>query len=180
MRDIEKFNKELCAINYGWYDNKGKLYTGLKSGDFLNDYRMQYPDEVKRHKNGVCWDLCEVEREYFEKRGIPFMTVFAVNKYMKKKPNHTFTIFKKNGKIYWFEASWELMKGVREYDTLEDLFEDFRNNFKDFVKGRPYVTGDIKFYRYKKPRGKIGCRGFYFHCMNLGKKIKRDKNSLYF
>lgn len=180
MRDIEKFNKELCAISYGWYDKKEKLHVGLKSGNFVKDYRMQYPDEVKKHKNGICWDLCELERDYFESRKIPFVTVFAVNRYMKRKPNHTFTVFKKNGKYYWFEASWELMKGVREYNTLEELFDEFKHNFRDFVKGRPYVTEDIKFYSYKRPRGRIKCNAFYIHCMIFSRKIKERKPDLYF
>ncbi len=179
MKGIERFNKELCAMSYGWYDRKGKLHLGLKDGDFVKEYRMQYPDEVKKHKNGVCWDLCELEREYFKKRDIPFMTVFAVNKYMKNKPNHTFTIFKKNGKVYWFEASWDLMKGVREYNTIEELFADFRKNFTYFVKGKPYVLEDVVFYRYKKPVSRISCNVFYIYCMFFGKKIRKDKKRLY-
>lgn len=178
MRDIEKFYKKLCTMEYGWYDKKGKLHLSLND-NFKKNYRLQFADEVKVHKNAICWDLCELEREYFKKRKIPFMTVFAVNKYMKRKPCHTFTIFKKNGKIYWFEASWELMKGVREYNSLEELFDDFKMNFKDFVKGRPYVTEDIKFYRYKKPSVRMGCTAFYLYCMWFGKKIKKDKKSLY-
>lgn len=179
MRQVEKLCRELSKFEYGWYDKKGKLHVGLKDGKFLELYRMQYTDEVKRHKNSICWDLCEVEREYFEKRDFPFMTVFAVNMKMKRKPNHTFLVFKNNGKYYWFEASWEAMKGVREYDSLEELFDDFRDNFGDFVKGRTYEKKDIKFYRYKKPREKIGCNGFYIHCMYFSKKIKKDSKRLY-
>ncbi len=179
MQDIEKFSKKLCKMGYGWYDEEGKLHEGLREGDFVKNYRMQSADEVKNHKNAICWDLCELEREYFSSRKIPFMTVFAVNKYMKNKPNHTFTIFKNNGKYYWFEASWDFMKGVREYYSLEDLFQDFRRNFTNFVKGRPYVTEDIKFYCYKKPKARLGCNAFYIHCMYFSKKIKKDRKKLY-
>lgn len=87
MRDIEKFYKKLCTMEYGWYDKKGKLHLSLN--------------------------------------------------------------------------------------------DDFKMNFKDFVKGRPYVTENIKFYRYKKPSVRMGCKAFYLYCMWFGKKIKKDKKSLY-
>lgn len=179
MRQIKRFCKELSKIGYGWYDKEGKLHVGLKDGKFLKEYRMQYTDEVKRHKNSICWDLCEVEREYFKSRKIPFMTVFAVNKKMKKNPNHTFLVFKNNGKYYWFEASWDMMKGVREYESLEELFDEVKNNFGDFIKGSSYNKEDIEFYKYRRPRERIGCNGFYIHCMYFGKKIKKDGKRLY-
>jgi hypothetical protein len=70
------------------------LHESLKDGDFAKDYRMQYVDEVKRHKSSICWDLCEVERDFFRKTDYPFMTVFAVLKNYKKNPCHTFLVFK--------------------------------------------------------------------------------------
>lgn len=179
MRQVRKLCRELSKIDYGWYDKDGKLHVGLKDGKFLKDYRMQYTDEVKRHKNAICWDLCEVEREYFKKRDFPFMTVFAVNKKIKKNPSHTFLVFKNSGKYYLFEASWESMKGVREYCSLEELFDDIKDNFGDFIKGKDYNKSDIEFYRYKKPRERIGCNSFYIHCIYFGKKIRKDNKRLY-
>lgn len=179
MRQVEKLNKELSKISYGWYDKESKLHVGLKDGKFLKEYRMQYPEEIKKHKNSICWDLCELEREYFKTREFPFMTVFGVNKKLHKKPNHTFLVFKNNGKYYWFEASWDAMKGVREYNSLEEVFDDFKDNFGDFIKGKEYNKDDIEFYRYKKPRERIGCNGFYAHCMYFSKKIKKDSKRLY-
>ena len=173
MKSIEKLCKELSSYGYGWYDKEGKLHVGLKDGLFLKNYRMQEIDEVKRHKNSICWDLCEVERDYFKNRDFPYMVVFGVNRKMKNNPCHTFLVFKNNGKYYWFEASWKLMKGVREYNSLEELFDDFKNNFSDFIKGKEYNKDDIEFFKYKKPRNRIGCNGFYIHCMYFSKKVKK-------
>lgn len=173
MRQVERLCKELSGYGYGWYDKEGKLHVGLKDGLFLKNYRMQEIEDVKRHKNSICWDLCEVERDYFKKREFPYMVVFGVNKKMKNNPCHTFLIFKNNGKYYWFESSWELMKGVREYNSLEELFDDFKDNFSSFTRGKEYNRDDIEFYKYRKPRKRIGCNGFYMHCLFFGKKIKR-------
>ena len=179
MKKITKFNDELCKIKYGWYDKFGKLHESLKDGNFSKDYRMQSVDEVIRHKSSICWDLCEVERDYFKKNNYSFITVFAVLRKYRNKPCHTFTIFKDKGKFYWFEASWERKKGIREYNSLDELFIDVRDNFYDFTRGKPYVKDDVEFYKYSKPREKIGCNGFYIHCMYFGKKIRRYRRSLF-
>mgnify|MGYP003301312768 CR=1 FL=1 len=175
MKKIEKFNKELCKIKYGWYDKEGRLHESLKEGNFGKNYRMQYIDEVKRHKSAICWDLCEVEREFFKKTDYQFITVFAVLKKFKRKPCHTFLIFKEKDKYCWFEASWSKMKGIRKYDSLEELFDDVRNNFGEFTKCKDYNKEEIEFYKYGKPRDRIGCNGFYIHCMYFGKRIKSCK-----
>lgn len=179
MKEVTRFNKELCKIKYGWYDKVGRLHESLKEGNFSKNYRMQYIDEVKKHKCSICWDLCEVERDFFENTDYPFMTVFAVLKKYKKKPCHTFLVFKNNDKFYWFEASWEKKKGVREYDTLEELFDDIREDFDEFTRGKVFDKKDIEFYKYRKPRERIGCNGFYIHCMYFGKKIRKYKKSLF-
>jgi hypothetical protein len=179
MKQIRKFNKELSKIKYGWYDKEGKLHESLKDGNFSKNYRMQYIEDVKKHKSSICWDLCEVEREYFKKKKYSFMTVFAVLKKYKKKPCHTFLVFKDKGKYYWFESSWDKMKGVREYNSLEELFDEVRNNFEDFTKNKDFNKEEIEFYKYKKPKDKIGCNGFYIHCMYFGKKIKKNKKRLF-
>lgn len=179
MNKVKKFNKELSKIKYGWYDKDGRLHESLKTGNFAKNYRMQYIDEVKRHKSSICWDLCEVEREFFKKTSYPFMTVFAVLKKYKRKPCHTFLVFKNNDKYYWFEASWNKMKGIREYNSLEKLFDDIRDNFDEFTKSKDYDKNEIEFYKYKKPREKIGCNGFYIHCIYFGKKIKKDNKRLF-
>lgn len=66
-----------------------------------------------------------------------------------------------------------------EYNTIEELFADFRKNFTYFVKGKPYVLEDVVFYRYKKPVSRISCNVFYIYCMFFGKKIRKDKKRLY-
>lgn len=175
MKDIKKFNQELSKIKYGWYDKAGNLHESLKDGNFVKDYKMQTIEEVIKHQNSICWDLCEVEREFFKKTKYPFITIFAVLKNYRKKPCHTFLVFKNDNKYYWFEASWKNMKGVKEYSCLEDIFNEIKNNFFEFTKSTNYNKDEIEFFAYKKPIFSKTCNLFYCHCMYLGKKIK-NKN----
>lgn len=171
MKKLKKFNKELSSIKYGWYDKNNNLHESLKDGNFIKDYRMQSIKNVLKHKYSICWDLCEVERDFFKKTNYQFVTIFAVLKTQKKKPCHTFLVFKDNESFYWFEASWNKMKGIRKYNSLEEILDDVRNNFFEFTKNKDYYKSDIDFYIYKKPFNRISCNMFYFHCMYLGKKI---------
>ena len=179
MKKLKKFNKELSSIKYGWYDKEGKLHESLREGNFVKNYRMQSVNEVMNNTNSICWDLCEVEREFFKKTVYPFVTIFAVLKTQKKKPCHTFLVFKDNDCFYWFEASWNKMKGIRKYSNFDDILDDVRNNFYEFTKSKDYDKNEIEFYVYKKPINRISCNMFYFHCMYLGKKISSNYNRLF-
>lgn len=179
MKNIEKFNKELSKIEYGWYDKFGNLYKSLKEGNFVKDYRMQDKNEVEKHKYSICWDLCELERDFFKKTKYPFVTIFAVLKKHKRKPCHTFLVFKAEDKFFWFEASWKNMKGLRKYDTFKDVLEDVRNNFGEFTKSNNYNKEEIEFFSYKQPSKRITCNRFYWHCMLFSKKISSNYKKVF-
>ncbi len=179
MKKIEKFNKELCNIKYGWYDKDGRLHESLKEGNFVKNYRMQDCEEIKWHKSAICWELCEMEREFFKKEDYPFITVFAMALKNKRKPCHTFLVFKDKDKYCWFEASWKRMKGIKKYDSLEELFDVIRENFYDFTGSKEnYKLEDVNFYKYNKPRSGCSCNGFYYNALLFGKKIKNSARIL--
>ena len=49
-------------------------------------------------------------------------------------PSHTFLVFYKNNKVYWFEHSWYDMKGIHEYNNIKALLNDVKNKFIDSRK----------------------------------------------
>lgn len=170
MREIKKFYDEISKIKYGWYDKNGNLHKGLQEGNFQKEYRMQSISKILENKYAICWEMCELERSYFKKKKIPYKTIFALLKNNKKFPCHTFLVFKKDQKWYWLEASWERKKGIHEYNSLQEILTYFKENFTDFTKCE-YNKEDIVFYEYKKPKLKMTCNLFYFHCIH-SKEIK--------
>ncbi len=170
MEEIYEFNKRLSNIQYGWYDNENNLHTSLKD-QFREKYQMQNISEIEKHNYAVCWDLCELERDYFSKRNIPFVTIFALLSEDARMLCHTFLAFQKNNKYYWFESSWAKMRGVREYNTLDLLLEDVRKHFYDFTSGEFYEEEKIIFYTYNQPKENIRCEEFYQHCIREDRKI---------
>ena len=169
MKEILEYNKKLSKIKYGWHDKNNKVHTTLRGGDFVKNYRMQDINDDINY--AICWELVELERIYFEKHAIPYFAVNAMIKIGHKYPCHTFLVFIKNKKFYWFESSWDKMKGVREYNSLESIFDEVRNNFEEFTKTPNYDSAKIKFYSYKKPHKNIKCNPFYYHILLFGKRI---------
>lgn len=180
MQEIKELNKKLSKIKYGWYDKRGKLHKSLKEGNFIKNYKIQKTSEVINHDYSICWDLCEVEREYFKNTKYSFVTIFAVLKKFRNKPCHTFLVFKDADKYYWFESSWQNMKGIKEYCSMEDIFNDIRNNFFEFTKSYDYNKNEIEFYAYKKPIISKTCNLFYIHCMIFSKRINKGNYNSFF
>lgn len=171
MNDIYTFYEEIKDIKYGWHDKNGIVHKCLSDGDFKRNYRMQEISDIKNIEYAICWEMCELERTYFKKNKIPHKVIFAILKKDKRYPCHTFLVFENNNKWYWFEASWQNKKGIHEYNNLKELLNDIKNNFYDFTK-KNYNPDNILFYEYKKPKKKISCNFFYFHCLHA-KKIKQ-------
>lgn len=177
MNEIEEFNQKLNKTNYGWYDRENKLHKSIKKEDnFVDNYVMQTIDEINESKHAICWELCEVERQFFKDNNIPFITILAIINDGIKMPNHTFLVFKNNNKYYWFESSWGSMKGIWEYNNLDDLFYDIRNNFEDFTKIK-YNKDSIEFYEYENIKSKSNCKEFLMNCLTKGKLLNNAKSA---
>lgn len=166
---IKKFYQDLKDIRYGWHDRNNTLHKHLSDGNFKKEYKMQKISKIKESNHAICWEMCELERQFFKQEKIHHKVIFALLQGNKKFPCHTFLIYEDNGKWYWFEASWDKKKGIHEYASLVELLDYIRNNFYDFVKSE-YDPQKINFYEYKKPFKRMSCNLFYFHCMH-GRKI---------
>ena len=154
-------------IKYGWIDKNGsKRYD---NDNFFDDYRLESYEEVIKNKLGVCWDQVELERFYFEKK-YKVKTYFIVYYDNIKCPTHTFLVFKKNKKYYWFEHAWEWYKGIHEYNSLDDLLLDVKNKFIEELE--VYEEKLLKMYEYSKPKSHINVETFFDFCMQEEKLIK--------
>ena len=103
---MNKIMHILNEIEYGWIDKNNNKYNEVNNL-FSDNYILQSPKQVLKNKIGVCWDQVELERYLFEKENICFNTYFIVHYDNDKYPTHTFLIYKKDNKYYWFEHSWE-------------------------------------------------------------------------
>ena len=157
----EIMNKMEC-INYAWTDKDRNIYYN-NDDDFENKFYFQSPEELIKSKNGICWEQVELERKYFEEANIEFETYFIVY-YKDNCPTHTFLIYKENNKYYWFEHSWEIYKGIHEYNSKNELLKDVRDKFIKTEIHDQFDCMNLCIYKYNKPKYGINCLEFYKHC----------------
>ncbi len=171
MKEIEEFYNKIKKIQYGWYDKNKILHERIKDGNFKKDYQMQSIEEIITNNHAICWEMCELERSFFEKNKIPHKVILASLKRKKRYCCHTFVIFQEKESWYWLEASWKNKEGIHKFASETEILEYIRNHFQDFAK-EEYDPKKIKFYQYQKPKPKCNANEFYFYCFFKGKKIK--------
>ncbi|MDO5569459.1 MAG: hypothetical protein Q4G04_05060 [bacterium] len=172
MDAIIKFFDQLSSIKYGWYDQNNNLHEDLKGNIFYEQYQMQLPSQIIANNHAICFDICELEREFFIKQKIPFVTILALLENDNKYPCHTFLIFKLNNKYYWFEASWQDKKAIHQYNDVKSILLCIKENFHYFTKDKKYNQKNIAFYCYSKPKININCQDFFNHCLRPENKIR--------
>lgn len=172
IEEAKEFIKTFDNIKYGWYDTKGVLREHIDK-DYMIEYRTRSPKETKELNVGVCWDLNELQRDYYESKNANFHTIFAViNDLYLKHPNHAFVIVEHNGKFYWSEGTWRTRKGIHEYNSKEEILKDIKANFSE-IYGKPLPEDKIEnleFFEYERPIYGLSAIDFFMHCIK-GNKI---------
>ena len=162
MKEIFDYFNDIKNINYGWHDKEGKIHEKL--ADYRENFVQQDSDTIVRDNYAVCWEMCELQREFFNKNNIENKTILA---YLNKSRNnacHTFSVFYKNGKVYWFEASWKNKKGIHEFNSLDEILDYYRDNFEDFARSE-YNKDDMLFYDYDGIIPGMNAEQFLTHCL---------------
>ena len=150
-------------IKYGWVDKDNNKYID-DFELFSEKYILQSPTDVIKNKVGVCWDQVELERYYFKPNAWNIKTFFLVHYDGDKCPTHTFLTFEKDNKHYWFEHSWEIFRGIHEYNTEKELLLDVRNKFIQYDLNNNYVPKNLALHQYTKPKYHISVQAFFNHC----------------
>ena len=67
MKEIEEFYNRLLKIKYGWHDKEGRLHQKIEPQIFAKEYKMQAYNKIEESGYAICWELCELERHFFNK-----------------------------------------------------------------------------------------------------------------
>ncbi len=172
MKEILDFYNDVKNINYGWHDKDGNVHENLKG--MIDGFVLQDNDTVRKTNYAVCWEMCELQREFFNSHSIPNKTIFVYLRNSHNNACHTFSCFYLNDKTYWMEASWQNKKGIHEFDSDSEVLEYYRNHFEDFARGE-YNKEDLEFYEYDNITPGMNAKEFYMHCLN-SKKIETSKH----
>ena len=162
MDFLKEIDSTINTVEYGWIDESGGRHTDL--ANFSDEYRLQSPKQLQESRLGVCWDQVELARKLFSDAGIATRTFFIVHYDDDKCPTHTFILFEHDGKTYWHEHAWEIMRGLHEFDTFKQAISTIRDAFIEKMLHGEYDPQNLVIYEYGTPPAGLSCLGFYKHC----------------
>lgn len=133
----EELNKYMDCIEYGFMSKKdGRIDSKHKKFDdekyFYKEYYLQSPGELLESKLGVCWDQTELERAWFNEKGINNTIIYIEILDDKDIPSHTFLVYETEKDFRWFEHSWDAFKGIHTFTKLRDLISTVITNHQKF------------------------------------------------
>lgn len=133
----EELNKYMDCIEYGFMSKKdGRIDSKHKKFDdekyFYKEYYLQSPGELLESKLGVCWDQTELERAWFNEKGINNTIIYIEILDDKDIPSHTFLVYETEKDFRWFEHSWDAFKGIHAFTKLRDLISTVITNHQKF------------------------------------------------
>lgn len=155
---FNNIEKKMKDINYGYVDKNGNI----KTDDKYKDYILQTPDELLKSKYGVCWDQVELERNIL--KDYKTKSYFMVYYDNENCPSHTFITIEYNNKYYWYEHSWNIYKGIHEYEKIDDLLKDVSIKQIDYIKTlgiKDFKLKNFCIYEYERPEFGISGESFY-------------------
>lgn len=121
IKDYFEFVRD--NFRYGWVDNKGVQHLGVNDAA---TYSLQSPSELLKSRIGICWDLTELSRSFFEAMtNFKFETYYIFYDDNAGCPSHTFLVFYENDKVYWFEPMCNdsnfCSNGIKEFKDVSSL-----------------------------------------------------------
>ena len=129
----------VTKIQYGYIDIDNKKHIDSFSNPD-NKYLLQKPDQLILSKIGLCFDIVELYRDYFNKKGIECESYYLEYNDGKIIETHAFIIQKRKNNS-WYECldnSWEEVfqpRGFHDKETLvKSIYEWFQNYVESYHK----------------------------------------------
>lgn len=120
-------------IHYGYMKKNKRIYKenidSYEDGyHFFKEYCLQSPEELFKNKYGVCWDQAEFQRFIFNKLNIENYVIYMIQN-NEDYSTHSYSIFKRNNKFFWFENSWESYRGIHgPFKSIEEISKLVHDN----------------------------------------------------
>ncbi len=154
-------------LKYG-FTYRGVAYTDEDENfqEKMNEhYKIRLDEDFIKSGYGVCWDFCELERQFFIENKIPHECFFIEScvKYATS-PTHTFCLFQNGDKNWcWFEYSWANEKGIKEYKTKEEALQDVVKRFREYCECFGQLA-ELKIYKTRAITKRMDFNEFIDRC----------------
>lgn len=158
---------------YGYVRRDTNTVETNDFNDFFRKYSLMSPKEVYESGVGICWDQTLFEKYIFDNVIKKYdYKIFFLQQENSSQTTHTFLVFNKNRKYYYFENAFEEYAGIKEFESYDEVIKYVANNMRK--SGGPdkgiYVNDLGKSY----PKINSTCKEFFTFCKNA-KELKTIK-----
>lgn len=122
-------------FEYGYLDKDNNIHhyddPNYDDLDWLNIYMLESEEDILETSVGTCFDMTELERSFLERNGYTVHTYFLMIllDYNNPYPMHSFLVYEKDDKYYYFEFSDYDNRGIYEYSNIIELLNDVINKY---------------------------------------------------
>lgn len=136
LKDTPEFNSSEDLLRY--------MKVNIKYSEFK---KLKTPEEVIKTKSGSCHDQVNLEYKVLSKLGYKPKILFFIA--FKEESDvggmtHSLCYYEKDNKVYWFENSWEDAKGLRKYNSLNELKNDIWKRYKKMEESKNFPELEFK------------------------------------
>ena len=110
-------------IKYGWTNKYGE-YRDYGDSRMFEEYYFHSPKETIERKSGLCGDQVLLEKMWFDYKKIENHIItfgFKNNDGKKMGGGHTFLVYIKDNKYYYFENAFMPCANIVEFDSFDEL-----------------------------------------------------------
>lgn len=101
------------------------LLTWMQQNIIYCDFTMlKSHDQVESTRFGSCHDQVMFELEELRRMDLKPKAAFFMELHPEKSyggETHSFVYYEKDGNTYWFENAWADQKGLRKFDSFDDI-----------------------------------------------------------
>ena len=144
---IQKLMDLMKPIQYGWYGlNNRKNHEGnwARPDDpeghdlWWKTYYVMSPEDVWKHKIGVCFDQSIFEQDWLNKNAPTIKTTLTFIQCYDSS-DHMWLTFEENGKLFWFEHSWGSYRGIHgPFKSIKEIAQLVYKRTDGATKGYKY------------------------------------------
>lgn len=166
-------------IEYGYLGKNGKIYNVNDENfykDWLENYILQFSEDILKTRIGTCWDQVEFERYWFKEYGYEIKTIYEMVyvDYENDYPTHSCLFYKDliTNDWYWFECADYANRGIYKFNNFENALMFQLNKYKECLKNYNINFNEINnivVYEYGLPKRYIGVNEYIDFCLNSNK-----------
>ena len=152
-------------INYGFVADNVTYKYPIKEEDIHQHYKIRLGEDLIDTGYGVCWDITELQRKFFENAGIKhecyFLQAYKKDNIARPIHTHAFLIYHEDNQWKWFEYSFSQHRGIHEnYKTKQELLNDVATKFLARHERENYYD----LHKYPRVTKALTANQFIKHC----------------